>query len=131
MLACHDMQDLSQSKYISLETYRKDGRAVATPVWFVDAGGGLLYVYSEANAGKVNRLRNNSAVRIAVCAFRGNRLGDWIPATGRVLSESANADVIEQANVLLDQKYGLIRIAGGFFSKLFGRKRDFIAIQLA
>ena len=45
-------------KYLNLESYRKTGAAVATPVWFADDGN-ELYIYSLADAGKVKRIRNN------------------------------------------------------------------------
>lgn len=127
MLTCQVMPDFSQTKYISFETYRKDGRAIATPVWFAEAGGGLIYIYSEANAGKVKRVRNNPEVRVAVCDIRGNHRGEWFPATARVMTDGAE---IARADKLLDRRYRFQRMLGNVMSKLMGRKRDFIAIQL-
>jgi PPOX class probable F420-dependent enzyme len=58
--------------YISLETFKKSGEGVKTPVWFV-AYRDALYVYTEADSWKVKRIRNNSRVRVAVCNVRGSQ----------------------------------------------------------
>ena len=50
--------------YIRLETFKKNGQAVPTPVWFV-VEDDMLYVRSYANSGKVKRMRNNSYLKIA------------------------------------------------------------------
>ena len=60
-------------KYVSLTSYRRDGTAVATPVWFVRQDGRLL-VETGAASGKVKRIRRNPAVQVAVCA-RGRLRG--------------------------------------------------------
>jgi PPOX class probable F420-dependent enzyme len=51
----------TDQKYLNLETYRKNGTPVATPMWFAEHDG-LLYVYSRANAGKVKRVHQNPRV---------------------------------------------------------------------
>ncbi|HSE38460.1 MAG TPA: PPOX class F420-dependent oxidoreductase, partial [Blastocatellia bacterium] len=71
-------------KYLNVETYRKTGVAVATPVWFAEEAG-ILYIYSLANAGKVKRIRNNPRVRIIPCDMRGKPKGEWVEARARVL----------------------------------------------
>ena len=40
-------------KYLNLETFRRDGRGVMTPVWFVLRENGAFYVYTEAESWKV------------------------------------------------------------------------------
>ena len=92
-------------RYISLETFKKNGAGVKTPVWFVlDAG--KFYAYTEAGSWKVKRIRNNPRVRIAPCDLRGNVTGDWIEGRARIISGEEE----KVANRLLDQKYFLKRI---------------------
>jgi PPOX class probable F420-dependent enzyme len=43
-------------KYLNLESVKRDGTPVQTPVWFAEDHG-VLYVYTLANAGKVKRIR--------------------------------------------------------------------------
>ena len=115
---------LENQKYLSLETYRKDGRAVATPVWFAEEAG-VFYIYSLADAGKVKRIRNNPRVRIAPCDVRGKLKGSWVDAEALIMDESG----AEYGHKLLNQKYGLLKRIGDFFSKLRKRKRAVIAIR--
>jgi uncharacterized protein len=76
-------------KYLSLTTYRRDGTAVATPVWFVEDGD-HVYVTTGATSGKVKRIRHNPAVTVAACNGMGKLRGeqfagraDFVPDAGR------------------------------------------------
>lgn len=120
------LPQFANQKYLSLESYRKDGRGVATPVWFVEDGG-LFYVYSLANAGKVKRIRNNPRVRIAPCNIRGVLKGSWVDAEARILDSGGEAI----GHKLLNKKYGLMKRIGDVFSKFRKRKRAVIAINVA
>ena len=62
--------EIRGQRYISLATFRKNGAAVHTPVWFAEEGG-KLYVMTSDTTGKYKRIRNNSQVRIAPCTIRG------------------------------------------------------------
>ena len=90
-------------RYISLETTKRDGTAVRTPVWFATDPGetGVLYVYSTADAGKVKRIKRNRAVRIARCDMRGQITGPW--ADGR--ASLATGEIAALGMSLLDRKY--------------------------
>jgi uncharacterized protein len=118
---------LQSEKYISLETFRKNGAGVKTPVWFAVGENGEIYVYTEAESGKVKRIRNNSKVRIAVSDIRGNVKGEWMDASARILSE--DSPEYQVANKLLDRKYWLKWIFN-WASKLRAHKRAGIAIQV-
>lgn len=118
---------IRNGKYLSLETLRKNGVAVKTPVWFAVAPDDTIYVYTEDDAGKVKRIRNNSRVRIAPCDIRGNVKGEWIDATARTLSE--DDPEYKVADRLLDQKYWLRRIFN-IASRLRMHKRAGIAIRV-
>jgi predicted pyridoxine 5'-phosphate oxidase superfamily flavin-nucleotide-binding protein len=61
-------------KYISLTTFRKNGTAVATPVWFGEDAG-KLYVMTLSAMGKTKRIRNNPQVRVAPCTIQGKVIG--------------------------------------------------------
>jgi PPOX class probable F420-dependent enzyme len=94
------MSAFDGKKYLSLETYRKSGKAVRTPVWFA-ADTNRIYVYSTADSGKAKRIRLTPSVRIAPCDIRGNVTGPWIDARAEIVGG-------EEFNVgmrLLDRKY--------------------------
>lgn len=97
---------LKSGKYISLVTFRKDGTAVATPVWFAEHEG-RLYVKTRADAGKVKRIRRNGKVRVAPCTIRGRVTGPAIEATARVLPESESTT----PRLLLRRKYLFARLS--------------------
>ena len=109
--------DLDREAYISLATFRRDGRAVKTPVWFARRGE-RLYVFTEGDAGKVKRLRNGSRARVAACNVRGRLRGDWIEARGRVVDD---AKTVRDAYAALHAKYGWQMTVVDFFSRLSGR----------
>ena len=89
-------------KYINLETYRKNGQAVQTPVWFAIEDS-MIYVRTDNNSGKIKRARNNPHVRITPSNARGQPKGEWIDGEIRI----ANTAESERANQLLRQKYCL------------------------
>jgi PPOX class probable F420-dependent enzyme len=124
-------QQLASSRYISLETFRKSGEGVRTPVWFAAAGldtpGPLLYVYTIGNSGKAKRIRNNPRVMVAPCDVRGNVLGDWVPAQAEILEGEAAAKGMRA----LDQKYFPWKQMLGVFAWLRKRERIVFAIRPA
>ncbi len=115
---------LTGRRYISLETYRRSGAAVRTPVWFAEAEE-LLYVYSLANAGKVKRIRANPRVRVAPCDMRGNLKGDWLEAEARLVEGEEE----KRGHQYLNQKYRPWKTIGDFFSRLRGRHQAILAIR--
>jgi uncharacterized protein len=56
--------------HVSLTTFRRDGRAVVTPVGCV-VEGAALYALTPPDTGKVKRIRNDGHVVIAPCSMRG------------------------------------------------------------
>jgi PPOX class probable F420-dependent enzyme len=103
--------------YLSLATFRRSGVAVETPVWFA-AHAGRLYVFSEAKAGKVKRLRANPEIRVAACSVSGRVKGAWLPGRGRRVDDAAT---VKAAYAALHRKYGLQMKVADFFSRLTGR----------
>lgn len=118
------LSEFAGEKYVNLATYRKNGTAVYTPVWFAEEGD-QLYIYSLANAGKVKRIRNNPRIKIAPCDVRGKVKGKWVEAEARIVEASES----EHGHKLLNKKYGMLKSIGDFFSKLRKRERTVIAIR--
>ena len=110
-------------KYLSLETFKKNGQGVRTPVWFV-LHNDALYVYTEANSGKVKRVRNNPQVRVAVCNMRGDVKGPWLDA----IASLVDGDERIAADKLLDQKY-FLKVILKVLSRLNRRERAMIKIK--
>jgi PPOX class probable F420-dependent enzyme len=99
------LAEFDGQKYISLETVKKNGQRVKTPVWFV-LHENAFYVYTEADSWKVTRIRNNPRVRVAVCNVRGNVKGPWLDARASLVE----GDERLAADRLLDRKYFLKKL---------------------
>jgi len=117
---------LTEQQYLNLETFRKNGIGVKTPVWFVQEGE-TLFVRTVDNSGKVKRIRNNTHINIAPCKADGALLGEWVPALARELKDEATD---RKVNRLLDKKYGLVKKMFGLVSALQGRKDTILEIKL-
>lgn len=82
-----DWDVVGRSSYVSLTSYRKDGRPVATPIWIAPAEG-KLYFFSEVAAYKVKRIRRNPDVTLQPCDVRGKLAADSpvVAGTARILA---------------------------------------------
>jgi len=119
---------LNRQRYLNLATFRRNGRAVETPVWFA-LREGRLYVFTDGTSGKVKRLRANPRIRIAPCDVRGKLKGDWGEGQGRIIDEPA---AVEAAYAVLRRKYGLQMRVTDFISRLAGRisRRAILELEL-
>jgi len=110
--------ELKHQKYVNLATFRKNGLAVNTPVWFAEQDG-KIYVMTRNDSGKHKRIRNNPTVRIAPCNFRGKITGPESPGTARILAP----EEWPQARKAIQAKYWLTRI-----SALWSRNNVYVEI---
>jgi uncharacterized protein len=110
-------------KYINLETYRKSGQAVSTPVWFVKENNRIIVV-TRSETGKVKRLRNNDRVKIMPSGIRGEPRGEWIEGKARFLDKEELDEAIKARN----KKYGLQAKLAGLFSSTKG---ELVGISIA
>ncbi len=108
-------------KYLSIESYRKTGEPVRTPVWFVE-NNDVLYVRTSEDTGKYKRVRNNPVVKIAPCYSLGKPKGDWIKAEARLASEQD----AQNAYRLLEKKYGIIYR----MTSIFLRRRELAILEI-
>jgi PPOX class probable F420-dependent enzyme len=122
------IKSLDREPYISLETFRRSGKGVETPVWFATLDG-QLYVVTDGTSAKVKRLRATKRIRVAPCNVRGTVTGDWIEGSGRVVKDAA---LIERAHAALVEKYGWQMWMLDSFSWLFGRigRRAYLELDL-
>jgi len=121
-------------KYLSLETFKKNGEGVKTPVWFAadprtDLSGAeaRLYIYTIGNTGKVKRIRNNPRVRIVPCTMRGELLGEWVEAKAEIVTGEEAA----YGMGLLNKKYFPWKQILSLFALFSRRERVVMAIHPA
>ncbi|MDG7050300.1 MAG: PPOX class F420-dependent oxidoreductase [Nitrososphaerota archaeon] len=112
MMSSDKLATLSGHKYINLETYKKSGQAVRTPVWFVISDE-QIFVLTSQNTGKIKRIRNNPAIKIMPCGIRGDSKGEWVEGLARIATESEMQNIIK----LRYKKYGFRAKIIGLFKK--------------
>jgi len=98
------LEPFENQQYLNLETFRKNGQGVKTPVWFAREGDSL-YVWTQADSGKTKRARNVAHVNIAPCKADGTLLGDWHSAT---ICRDDSPEAVEKVRGLFVKKYGLV-----------------------
>ncbi|HET6704758.1 PPOX class F420-dependent oxidoreductase [Amycolatopsis sp.] len=107
---------LAAERYVVLTTFRRDGRAVPTPIWVAGRDDELV-LWSVRAAGKVKRIRNSGRVEVQACDVRGQKThGAKVSGQARLL----DAAETEQARRAIARKYGIVGRVTMFFSKLRG-----------
>jgi PPOX class probable F420-dependent enzyme len=96
----------STEKYMLFTSYRRDGTAVATPVWLVEINANTLGFYTSSGSGKAKRLAHTPRVTVQPCNARG------VPKPG-TLPQAATANVVEgaeyeQIHARVVAKYGVM-----------------------
>jgi PPOX class probable F420-dependent enzyme len=120
-------RDLAGERYVNLETFRKDGSGVKTPVWAAGLDGKLV-VLTDGTSFKVKRIRANPKIRVAPCDARGNVRGAWVDGEARILEDPAHA---ARAHEALKKKYGWQVWLLDVGSKIAGRYRRRAFLELA
>jgi len=97
--------DFANVQYINLETFKKDGSKVTTPVWVAQQNNSLV-VTTGKNAGKVKRIRNNGKAIIYTTNQSGSKkLSEELEVKGSILSDE---DLKTEAVTILKKKYGMM-----------------------
>jgi len=109
----NQLEQFIEQKYINLETYKKDGTSIRTPVWFV-IDKDLIYVITRDSTGKVKRLKHNQDVRIVPCSFKGQSKNEWVKGKAEIIT----GEEADKAIKLRKKKYGMsARLIGLFTSQ--------------
>jgi PPOX class probable F420-dependent enzyme len=124
-MSSQSLAPFAGQRYLNLESFKRNGTPVQTPVWFAEEHG-VLYVYTLANAGKVKRIRRDPRIRIAPCTMRGTVTGPWVKAEATIVDATTAA----QGHALLRQKYGWLKGIGDLYSRLLHRERVVIAMRV-
>jgi PPOX class probable F420-dependent enzyme len=95
---------LARAKYVLLETRKRDGTWVGTPVSIVGEGGRLFFRAYD-RSGKAKRLRNFPEVRVTPSNYRGRPRGDTATGTARLLGDAESQPV----RSLLAAKYPVLQ----------------------
>ncbi len=100
-----NLAQFEKQNYLNIETFRKTGVGVKTPIWFAMDGEGF-YMITDAHSGKFKRIRNNPRVRVSPCKYNGEVNGEWIDGRAEIVADGALQKRIDH---MLNQKYGLVK----------------------
>ncbi len=118
------MDRFAGQSYINMETFRRTGAGVRTPVWFA-AEEGMIYVRTLRQSGKVKRVSRDSRVRVVPSDARGEPLGEWADGGAHLVEDRETAS---HANRLFRRKYGLPKVGFDLVQRLRGGRWATIAI---
>jgi uncharacterized protein len=123
------MQTINDARYVSLESFKRNGDGVKTPVWVAEVDGNTVFL-TDGESYKVKRIRRNANVRVAPCNGSGSKiLGPWQDGTARIVEDAGHGERIQAA---LSKKYGwqfqAFRL-GSFVSRR-AKRRMFLEVTL-
>lgn len=119
------MNQFKDEKVITLETYKKSGAAVQTPLFFV-IHEGVVYMRTPMQSWKVKRIRRNPQVRLVPSDMQGNLRGSWVEGQAEIYPEQDMGWV----NALSKQKYGWVKRLMDWRNRLLGRAGKFAVIAV-
>jgi uncharacterized protein len=113
---------IADEKYVLLTSFRKNGDAVATPVWIAGLADGSAGFTTEDTSGKVKRIRNNPSVTVQPCGMRGKVVpgSAVVHATAQVML----ADDARPVRIAIRRKYRVVMLllsASDLIRKVFRR----------
>lgn len=98
------LKQFEKQQFLNIETFRKNGQGVKTPVWFAQDGD-RLHIWTETSSGKAKRIRMNGNVRITPSTASGDVLGEWVNARATVHDSEVK---LTETETLFKKKYGII-----------------------
>jgi len=121
---------LGDPTYVNFTTFRRNGEAVTSPVWF--AWDGRAYVFTtNGTSGKVKRLRHTSRVEITRSDVRG-RAKPGTPTFSGAAEIITDATARAEHERVLAKKYGIqwkLMGLGDVARKLTRRTVDVVVIR--
>ena len=118
------IEHFNNHQYLNLETFRRNGQGVKTPVWFAQDGEALR-IWTEAGSGKAKRIRREGSVRLTPSTAAGEPLGEWTSGTATVLESK---EEVARTAALFRKKYGVMFNLFGLMGKM--RRATYITITI-
>ena len=115
-----DFSRFRKEEFLSLETYRKNGETIKSPMWFAQDND-ALYLWTMADTSKVKRIRNNPNVNIAPCKRMGEVTGEWMTAHATI---DDSPIVVAQVEAMLLKKVGLFFRIFRFIDAIRDRQKN-------
>ncbi|MEC9248286.1 MAG: hypothetical protein VX986_04640 [Pseudomonadota bacterium] len=126
------MEHFDKTKYISLQTKKRDGRTVNTPLWCVtrpeDIGQRIIYAFTNKNSGKVKRIQINSSAKISKCSVTGRVQSKWLDTE---VTTSFDQETMRQIVSKMYRKYSWQMLLVDILARLSGRRSSWIVLKIA
>jgi len=107
---------LAAEKFVSLMTYKKDGAAVATPMW-IGHDGDHLFVWTPVDSWKAKRVRNDPRVALAPCS-RSGKVREGATSVGGVAEVITDPATVQRLAGLIRRKYGFEFVIVTFIERI-------------
>lgn len=121
------LDGLGKEQFVLIESFKRNGEGVKTPVWVVGRGD-VLWAWTNDNSWKVRRIRHNGRARLAPCDSRGNVLGAWVDVSARVIDDVADELAMRK---LLKQKYGWMFSLFAFVGRVRGQASGRVVLEFS
>jgi len=122
---------LTEQRFVSLTTFKRNGEAVSTPMW-IGRDGRDLFIWTPADTWKVKRVRNNPRVRLAPSSRSGKVRDGVVPVDGTaaVITDPATVDRLQGE---IRSKYGLQYYLVTLIEKIAagGRNKPRVILRIA
>jgi uncharacterized protein len=119
-----DLSRFEKQQYLNIETFRKNGQGVKTPVWFVQDGD-TLRIWTQADSGKAKRIHADGNVRLVPSTASGEAIGEWTSAHASILDTT---DEINKTVSMLRKKYGFSFNFFAYIGRM--RKAKYVTIKV-
>ena len=114
------VQALGAEKFVSLTTYKKDGAAVATPMW-IGRDGDHLFVWTPVDSWKAKRVRNDPRVALVPCS-RGGKVREGATSVGGVAEVITDPATVQRLAGVIRRKYGFEFVLVTFIERVLARR---------
>ena len=99
------MTSITDEKYVSFTTFRRNGAPVASPVWIADLGDGTVGFTTQVDSGKVKRLGIDTQVEMRACDARGRVADDATTYLGS--GTVVEGEALAKVEGAIGAKYGV------------------------
>ena len=96
------IENLNNSTFVSLTTFRKNGNPVATPLSKLTIQDGVLYLVTGVKTGKMKRLKHTKSVKVAPCEYDGTITGEVVDAKVRILDKKETQALFNSGTLRLN-----------------------------
>lgn len=121
---------LGAEKFVSLRTFKRDGAAVATPMW-IGRDGDQLFFWTPVESWKAKRVRNNPRVALTPCS-RGGKVREGATTVGGVAEVITDPATVQRLAGVIRRKYGFEFVIVTFIERILARgKKPRLILRIA